>query len=297
MNVHHLELFYHVARHGGISRAVGRMPYGVQQPAVSSQLIQLERELGVVLFQRRPFELTRKGEELFAHVQPFFSGLGDVEESLRRGTSFLRIGAAETVIREYLPFTLRAFKRKFPQVRLSLRGSGADDPLVALARGELDLVVGLMVSGMPRGLQMERLMELRMGLLVPEDAPEKTAATFMKRHAGHSPLISLPESEPLARMFKNELFERRIDWATALEVPDLDLVRTYAAGGFGIGLAIDAPAWPVPDGLRLLPLAGFPKLEIAAFHTGLDDPGTWLLAEIKTGAKVLQHPRGGITQR
>ena len=37
MNVHHLELFYYVARHGGISQAVRHIPYGIQQPAVSGQ--------------------------------------------------------------------------------------------------------------------------------------------------------------------------------------------------------------------------------------------------------------------
>ena len=37
MNIHHLELFYYVARHGGISEAVRNMPYGIQQPAISGQ--------------------------------------------------------------------------------------------------------------------------------------------------------------------------------------------------------------------------------------------------------------------
>jgi len=58
MNVHHLELFYYVAKHGGISEAVRNIPYGIQQPAVSGQIIQLEEYLGVTLFQRRPFVLT-----------------------------------------------------------------------------------------------------------------------------------------------------------------------------------------------------------------------------------------------
>src|SRR5207249_2232437 len=35
MNIHHLELFYYVARHGGIVPAVRNMPYGIQQPAAS----------------------------------------------------------------------------------------------------------------------------------------------------------------------------------------------------------------------------------------------------------------------
>ncbi len=37
MNVHHLELFYFVAKYGGITPAVRQMPYGIQQPAVSGQ--------------------------------------------------------------------------------------------------------------------------------------------------------------------------------------------------------------------------------------------------------------------
>ena len=58
MNIHHLELFYYVARHGGIAEAVRKMPYGIQQPAISVQLIQLEKSLGTTLFRRRPFQLT-----------------------------------------------------------------------------------------------------------------------------------------------------------------------------------------------------------------------------------------------
>ena len=71
MNIHHLELFYYVARHGGISRAVRSMPYGIQQPAVSSQISQLEEFLGVILFHRRPFALTPEGEKLFEFVSDF----------------------------------------------------------------------------------------------------------------------------------------------------------------------------------------------------------------------------------
>ena len=60
MNIHHLELFYHVARHGGISSATRKIPYGIQQPAVSGQILQLEKSLGLKLFQRRPFALLNR---------------------------------------------------------------------------------------------------------------------------------------------------------------------------------------------------------------------------------------------
>ena len=75
MNIHHLELFYYVARHGGITEAVRNIPYGIQQPTVSGQIAQLEEYLGTTLFQRRPFSLTPPGKKLFDFIQPFFSNV------------------------------------------------------------------------------------------------------------------------------------------------------------------------------------------------------------------------------
>src|SRR5881397_219260 len=104
MNIHHLELFYYVARHGGISEAVRNMPYGIQQPAMSGQIIQLEESLGVALFHRRPFALTVQGEELFAFIAPFFDNLRPMAETIRGGVSqHIRIGASEIVLRDHLP--------------------------------------------------------------------------------------------------------------------------------------------------------------------------------------------------
>ena len=103
MNIHHLELFYYVARHGGISEAVRNMPYGLQQPAMSAQVIQLEEFLGLPLFQRRPFALTPAGEELYAFIQPFFENLNatadrfekeDLDWHRRLRDAFLEIGKA-----------------------------------------------------------------------------------------------------------------------------------------------------------------------------------------------------------
>src|SRR5687767_4594770 len=98
MNIHHLELFYYVARFGGVSAAARRIPYGIQQPAISAQIIQLENNLGATLFTRRPFKLTKAGEELFRFIEPFFGGLDELGRRLRGGAEMsLRIGATENV--------------------------------------------------------------------------------------------------------------------------------------------------------------------------------------------------------
>src|SRR5512145_349213 len=118
MNIHHLELFYYVAKHGGISEAVRNIPYGIQQPAMSGQIIQLEEFLGVALFQRRPFALTPAGQELYDFIKPFFSNLQPVADKLRGGTAHhIRVGASEVVLRDHLPDVLDSLRKKFPSLK------------------------------------------------------------------------------------------------------------------------------------------------------------------------------------
>ncbi len=87
MNIHHLELFYYVARHGGIVPAVRNMPYGIQQPAVSGQIARLEESLGTKLFNRRPFALLPSGMELYEFIRPFFDEIDHVGEAIRGGSA------------------------------------------------------------------------------------------------------------------------------------------------------------------------------------------------------------------
>src|SRR5438034_1663492 len=142
MNIHHLELFYYVARHGGISEAVRNIPYGIQQPAVSAQIIQLEESLGVTLFNRRPSSLTAGGEKLFCFIRPFFDGLESLADELRGGgAQQVRFGASGTVLRDHLPELAQHVRKKFPNLKLTLREGHQPQLEAWLQKQELDLAV------------------------------------------------------------------------------------------------------------------------------------------------------------
>src|SRR4051812_21605121 len=134
MNVHHLELFYYVARSGGISAAVRHIPYGIQQPAVSGQMRLLEDDLKVKLFERQPFRLTSAGSELYAFVAPFFENVDKVCGGLsKRATVQIRIGGSETVLRQHLPPVIQRVKQKFRDLRLAIR-NGVQSQLEPMLR-------------------------------------------------------------------------------------------------------------------------------------------------------------------
>ena len=142
MNIHHLELFYYVARHGGITEAVRNIPYGIQQPAVSGQVAQLEEYLGVTLFQRRPFALTPAGEKLYHYIQPFFANLDLIASELQGGKARqIRIGASTIVLREHLPEVFQNVRKRFPNLKICLREGYPADFENLLLKEELDLAV------------------------------------------------------------------------------------------------------------------------------------------------------------
>src|SRR5256885_5261079 len=125
MNIHHLELFYYVARHGGIVPAVRNMPYGIQQPAVSGQIARLEESLGTKLFNRRPFALLPAGAELYEFIRPFFDEIDHVGEAIRGGSAQqLRVAAPAIVLHDYLPEILRRVRERFSAFPLTLPETG-----------------------------------------------------------------------------------------------------------------------------------------------------------------------------
>ena len=75
-------------------QAVRNIPYGIQQPAVSGQIAQLEESLGTTLFHRRPFALTPPGKKLFEKIAPFFEGLDALESEVRAGGRDVAVGSA-----------------------------------------------------------------------------------------------------------------------------------------------------------------------------------------------------------
>ena len=269
MNVHHLELFYYVARHGGIMPAVRNIPYGIQQPAVSSQMAQLEEFLGTTLFQRRPFELTAEGEKLFQFIQPFFANLDKMAGELQGGQArHIRIGASAIVLRDHLPEVFHAARKKFPGLKLSLREGYPVQLEQLLQRDEIDLAFSIIERKMAAGLQSLTLLELPLILLVEKSSGIKSADELWRRDKIDETLICLPQGEVVCKNFQKKLAELGVDWFPGIEASSIELIEAYVATGLGIGVSIAIPRKNLSPKVRELPLAGFPPLVIGALWRG-----------------------------
>jgi DNA-binding transcriptional LysR family regulator len=273
MNIHHLELFYYVARHRGITEAVRNIPYGIQQPAVSGQVAQLEEQLGVTLFQRRPFALTPHGEKLYRFIEPFFANVETMEGELQGGqTRQIRIGASTIVLRDHMPEALQNVRRKYPKLKILLREGSQAELETRLQEEELDLAVTVIEKKTAPGIRSLTLLELPLVLLVEKDSAVSAAEQLWRRDKIDETLICLPAIEAMCKNFQQGLRRRGVDWFPGIEVSSIDLVETYAACGFGIGLSILVPKARTPPNLRVLPLPGFPPIGVGALWRGKSSP-------------------------
>jgi DNA-binding transcriptional LysR family regulator len=133
-----------VAEEGGFQDAANRLH--IAQPALSRQVRQLERELGVELFRRRPTRVTEPGQ---AFVDEARRILADVERAVERtrlvargeiGT--VRVGYTITAAFDALPRLLDRVYSDHPDIEVETGRRWDGELLTNLEDGEFDIAVG-----------------------------------------------------------------------------------------------------------------------------------------------------------
>ncbi|GIO08646.1 LysR family transcriptional regulator [Brevibacillus reuszeri] len=145
MELRQLTYFVEVARLNNLTRAAERLR--VAQPALSQQIGNLERELGVRLFNRtgRGVTLTEAGKVFFIAAE---KTLAEAEKAkdLAKGFSDhpigkVTVGALDSLVQTRLPRMLVAFGQKYPGIKVFIRENTTSPLLESLRKGELDLAL------------------------------------------------------------------------------------------------------------------------------------------------------------
>ena len=143
MDLRHTRTFVTVAELGTVSKAA--LHLRVAQPALSRQICDLERELGLKLFDRigRRLLLTGAGEQLLADCRGllnYASALGERAELLRhRDSGVLKVGASPQHIESVLATFLHRYAKRYPDVQVKLVEAAGRDTLALLERHEIHL--------------------------------------------------------------------------------------------------------------------------------------------------------------
>lgn len=145
MNLRYLRTFIAIADAGGIARAGPRL--NLSQPAASRQIIALEADLGVKLFDRvgRRFRLTSEGEYLLKQSRRLLrdvDSLAEEAQALTKGQAgLLRVGASPQQIESTLAVFLTRFRRRHPGIEVNLVEEGALHLADRLSHGDIHMAL------------------------------------------------------------------------------------------------------------------------------------------------------------
>ena len=142
---HHLQSLTTLRDSGSLVRAAERLH--LTQSALSHQLKELEERLGVQLFERksRPPRFTLAGERLLSladEVLPRFQELEHEIARIRGGQAGrLHIAVEGHSCFDWLMKAIEGYRHYWPQVELDISMGHSFEPLPALVRNEVDLVI------------------------------------------------------------------------------------------------------------------------------------------------------------
>ncbi len=265
----------------GSITAAARM-LNLTQPAVSQQLRELERSLGVRLIERAGGKAiaTAAGQAVLAHA---IRAQAAVEDAVATASSYrdggigrVRLGTGATACIHVLPPVLAALKRRMPGLDIVIATGNSTDILRRVEVGELDAGLVTVPTMIGRTLNVTRLMPDPLVALIPDTINPGTAALGPAQLA-RLPLI-LYEPGGRTRAIVDGWFRRAgLAPKPVMELGSVEAIKVLVASGLG---ATILPSLAMGDSVRGASARRLrPALAIALRREKVVDRGLRLLLE------------------
>ena len=218
----------------------------ITQPALSKQILALEKELGVKLFDRStsPLSLTPAGEYFIRKAEDLLYK----EEQLVRSMEAFQSGQAGQLVIGITPFrssyliaeVMKKVRDKFPGMQITLREAGSNILRKEVAEGKYDFaVVNLPVNDSL--LDVQPLEADKLVLAVPEHltsllGDKASCKEIDFRSCGKLPFVVVGKTQEMRRLFESLCASVDMDPTIAAEVVGLNTAWAAAFAGVGATL-------------------------------------------------------------
>lgn len=230
------------------------------QPAVSFQIQMLEEYYGTRLFDRvsRNISLTEAGHLLLKYANQMSTLQSELEREMQELTGTakgrLMIGASTTIGEYIIPYLLGAFKKKFPEVQLSLDVGNTEDIESKIHDASLDigLVEGPITT---KDIEKELFLKDRLVLIVSSDHPlaqrkdvsvlELDQYPYISREKGSGTRIETEQHLKKAGLSPNNL-------NLIMELGSTSAIKAAVESGLGVSII---SKWAAKEKVKLGQLA------------------------------------------
>jgi len=242
MNLKQLHLICEMANNNyNVSRTADAL--FTTQPAISTQLKNLEEELSLKLFIRkgkRITSLTTAGEEIYRHAQEAIISVGAIKSIAQEYTSkdkgTLRIATTHTQARYALPNVIKAFSKKYPQVQLRIHQGDPTQISEMVINGNADFAIATESISEYSKLAMLPVYQWNRCIVVPKNHALLKIDEIKLEDIADYPIVTY-DFAFTGRSAINKAFTKLdIQPNIVLTAIDSDVIKTYVELGLGIGL-------------------------------------------------------------
>jgi DNA-binding transcriptional LysR family regulator len=239
VNLNHLAIFQAVAASNSVSGGAHRLH--ISQSAVSKQLSEFEHTLGTLLFDRLPrgVRLTEPGRVLLGYANRLFAIEAEAEEALSDLQHLTRgrisIGASRTIGAYILPEILAAFRRRHPDVELSLQVENTAAIESKLLAGEIDV-------GFAEGIVSSEFLHYKVFAhdeLVLISSPDHPAVKLKRLSAAalrRYPLLMHEVGSGTRAVTEQFLKDKKLAMRPAMTLASTEAIKQTVATGIGLAL-------------------------------------------------------------
>lgn len=242
MELRQLQYALQIAAEKNFSRAAEKLH--IAQPSLSQQLSKLEKELGVLLFQRstNSVELTHAGESFMEKAQAILDMVGQLQKEMEDISQMkkgkLAIGCLQITGSYLLPRVLPAFQERYPSIEIALveETTATLEQLAAVGQTDISLLTLPLLGS---SLEYETLLEEEIVLAVPpqhplalEAAQDPKAVAFSR--LANEPFIVLKKGQGFRQITVELCRENGFEPRIVFESSNIETVQSLVAAGMGI---------------------------------------------------------------
>ncbi len=239
MEIEHLELLCTIAQTKSLSEA-GKA-HSVSQSAVSQVLSQLEKRVGVTLFDRkkRPLALTEEGRMFIGGLQPILQRFRALEEELiakqREVKGAVRMAAIYSAGHLRLGRVLQEFGKRYPKAKVHLSYLHPAEIYNHVLFDEVDLGI-VSCPERKKGLSVSPWIEQEMALILPAKGPLSEIERCSRRELLNIPFVAFARGLAIRRMIDLYLRHQEIKVKVTAEFDNIDTMKAAVEEGLGVSI-------------------------------------------------------------
>lgn len=245
INLNLYKVFYDVCKFGSFSKTA-ECTY-TSQSAISKAINQLEKNLDVKLFYRKPHgvELTEAGKEILSYVEKVYDNLLLAErsiketENLERG--YLNVGLPTFISSFFFMDKIIEFYKKYPNIKITLINGNRDSYLDLLNKHEIDFFIysaPILEDIKNSNIEYIKLCSIKYTLFCKSDEYEKYKDIKTLKDIENAPLV-LPAPGTNNRKFLDEKFlKNNVKITKFINIHSSEGIITGVKNGLGLGYVI-----------------------------------------------------------